>query len=104
MSAVTERWRSERVTAAIYHAGVKHDGVATVGAWAMWGDNRLHCLPDPRMALGEITCVLSPGGTVRGTACVAGRGPRKDASIWVLRRGGVFGNAPRTGDIEQGLR
>ena len=37
MSDVTERWRSERVTAALYDAGVKHDSVATVGAWAMWG-------------------------------------------------------------------
>jgi SAM-dependent methyltransferase len=37
MIDVTERWRSERVTAALYDAGVKHDGVATVGAWAMWG-------------------------------------------------------------------
>jgi ubiquinone/menaquinone biosynthesis C-methylase UbiE len=194
MSAVTERWRSERVTAAIYHAGVKHDGVATVGAWAMWGAdlrrmfadigrladspvgtaildvpcgggfafrglrpgqavhyvaadissymlvyarreacrrgmqdcvefveadvtalqfedasfdlcvsyNGLHCLPDPRVALGEITRVLRPGGFLRGTSCVTGRGPRKDALIAMLRRAGVFGNAPRTGDIEQG--
>ena len=37
MSDVTERWRSERVIAAMYDAGVKHDSVATVGAWAMWG-------------------------------------------------------------------
>ena len=37
MGDVTERWRSERVTAALYDAGVKHDNVATVGAWAMWG-------------------------------------------------------------------
>jgi ubiquinone/menaquinone biosynthesis C-methylase UbiE len=196
MSAVTERWRSEGVTAAIYHAGVKHDGVAMVGAWAMWGAdmrrmfadigrladspmgtaildvpcgggfafrglrpgqavhyvaadissymlvharreacrrgvqdcvefveadvtalqfedasfdlcvsyNGLHCLPDPRVALGEITRVLRPGGFLRGTSCVTGRGPRKDALIAMLRRAGVFGNAPRTGDIEQWLR
>ena len=37
MSDVTERWRSERVMAAMYDAGVKHDRVAMVGAWAMWG-------------------------------------------------------------------
>jgi len=37
MSDVTERWRSERLLAAMYETGVKHDGVATVGAWAMWG-------------------------------------------------------------------
>ena len=37
MTDVTEKWRSERVTAALYDAGVKHDRVARLGAWAMWG-------------------------------------------------------------------
>ena len=37
MTDVTEKWRSERVTAAIYDAGVKHASVARVGARVMWG-------------------------------------------------------------------
>jgi ubiquinone/menaquinone biosynthesis C-methylase UbiE len=195
MTDVTERWRTERLMAAMYETGVKHDRVATLGAWAMWGAdmrrmftdldrladtpagtsildipcgggfafrgltpgqdlhylaadispfmlgqartaatrrglndaiefveaditalqfpdnsfdlcityNGLHCLPDPRAALGELTRVLKPGGTLRGTSCVTGRGLRKDAFIAMARRAGVFGNTPHTGDIETWL-
>jgi ubiquinone/menaquinone biosynthesis C-methylase UbiE len=195
MTDVTERWRTERVTAAVYDAAVKHDRVAMVGAWAMWGAdmrrmfadvarladapvgtsvldipcgggfalrglspgqpvryvaadisphmlqlarreanrrevhdaiefieadvtalrfdeasfdlcvtyNGLHCLPDPRAALAELTRVLRLGGTLRGTSCVIGRGPRQDALIAILRRAGLFGNAPHAGEIETWL-
>jgi ubiquinone/menaquinone biosynthesis C-methylase UbiE len=66
--------------------------------------NGLHCLPDPRAALAELTRVLKPAGTLRGTSCVTGRGLRTDALIAMLRRAGVFGNAPRAGEIETWLR
>ena len=196
MADVTEKWRSERITAALYDTGVQHANVAKLGAWTMWGAdlgrmfadierladvpvdasvldipcggglafrglrtgqavryvaadispymlqrarreagrrrvqdaiefaeadvtalqfadasfdlcvtyNGLHCLPDPRAALVELVRVLRPGGTLRGTSCVSGRGPRQDAIIAMSRRAGVFGNAPHAGQIEKWLK
>jgi ubiquinone/menaquinone biosynthesis C-methylase UbiE len=66
--------------------------------------NGLHCLPNPRAALGELTRVLRRGGTLRGTSCVTGRGLRTDALIAMLRRANVFGNAPHAGEIETWLK
>jgi len=48
--------------------------------------------------------VLRPGGTLRGTSCVTGRGSRTDALIAILRRANVFGNTPHAGEIETWLR
>ena len=83
MTDVTERWRTERVMAAMYDAGVKHDRVAMVGAWAMWGADmrrmfadvaRLADVPAGTSVL-DIPCgggfalrVLRPGQPVRYVA------------------------------------
>ena len=83
MTDVTERWRTERVMAAMYDAGVKHDRVAMVGAWAMWGADMRRMFADvARLAdtpagtsVLDIPCgggfalrVLRPGQPVRYVA------------------------------------
>lgn len=195
MSNVTERWRTERVFAAIYDTAVERERVARVAGSAMWGTdtrrlfayiaqasdmpaessvldvpcggglgfrglrpgqdlryvatdispymlkrarkeaarrrvedqiefvaadiaalefadasfdvcltyNGLHCLSDPRAALAELTRVLKPGGTLRGSSCVTGRAMRSDALIAVFRRLKTFGNTPPAGAIETWL-
>src|ERR1700737_3441163 len=66
MSDVMDRWRSERVIAAIYDAGVKHDRVATVGARTMWGaDMRRMFAETARLAdvaAGTSVLVIPCGG------------------------------------------
>ena len=66
--------------------------------------NGLHCLPDPRAALAELTRVLKPEGTLRGTSCVTGRGPRSTMPDRHPAPCGALGNAPRAGEIETWLR
>jgi hypothetical protein len=68
MTDVTERWRSERVMAAMYDAGVKHDLVAMVGAWAMWG-------ADMRRMFADVARLAdAPAGTsVLDIPCGGGR-------------------------------
>ncbi|KBZ61898.1 class I SAM-dependent methyltransferase [Mycobacterium colombiense] len=195
MGQVTDRWRAARVASALYNTAATHDGVAAVGAKALWGlalhdllaevqrvgearagaqvldipcgggfafrglrpgqdcryvaadispdmlrrardratqlgmvglmefteaditdlpfqdntfdlaltFNGLHCLPDPRAAVVELARVLKPGGILRGSTCVRGRGRRQDRFVTVLQAAGFFGDTPRAGDVQRWL-
>ncbi|HEX5253676.1 MAG TPA: class I SAM-dependent methyltransferase [Mycobacterium sp.] len=66
--------------------------------------NGLHCLPDPRAAVVELARVLKPGGILRGSTCVRGRGWRQDRFVTALQTAGFFGNTPQAGDVQRWLR
>ncbi|MEE2855583.1 MAG: methyltransferase domain-containing protein [Actinomycetota bacterium] len=65
--------------------------------------NGLHCLPDPRAAVFELARVLKPGGILRGSTCVRGRGWRQDRFVTALRAAGFFGDTPHVGDVQRWL-
>jgi ubiquinone/menaquinone biosynthesis C-methylase UbiE len=66
--------------------------------------NGLHCLPDPRAAVVELARVIKPGGTLRGSTCVRGRGWRQDRFVTALRAAGIFGTTPQSGDVQRWLK
>ncbi|OBK93618.1 class I SAM-dependent methyltransferase [Mycobacterium sp. 1165178.9] len=66
--------------------------------------NGLHCLPDPRAAVVELARVLKPGGILRGSTCVRGRGRRQDRFVTALQAAGFFGITPEAGDVQRWLR
>lgn len=65
--------------------------------------NGLHCLPDPRAAVFELARVLKPGGILRGSTCVRGRGWRQDRCVTALQAAGFFGITPQAGDVQRWL-
>ncbi|WP_459966338.1 class I SAM-dependent methyltransferase [Mycobacterium sp. MUNTM1] len=65
--------------------------------------NGLHCLPDPRAAVVELARVLKPGGILRGSTCVRGRGWRQDRFVTALQAAGFFGITPQAGDVQRWL-
>ncbi|BCZ24558.1 methyltransferase domain-containing protein [Mycobacterium senriense] len=66
--------------------------------------NGLHCLPDPRAAVFELARVLKPGGILRGSTCVRGRGRRQDRFVTALQAAGFFGITPQAGDVRRWLK
>jgi len=65
--------------------------------------NGLHCLPEQRPALAELARVLKPGGKLRGTAVVDGKGLRHDAIITLFRRISVFGETTTAEQLRASL-
>ncbi|MEU8800764.1 class I SAM-dependent methyltransferase [Spirillospora sp. NPDC048819] len=65
--------------------------------------NGLHCLEDPALAITELTRVLRPGGTLRGTTVTRGTSRRHDALITLMQRRGLFGSPGTLTDLRTWL-
>ncbi|TMQ90467.1 class I SAM-dependent methyltransferase [Actinomadura soli] len=65
--------------------------------------NGLHCLPDPATAVHELTRVLRPGGTLRGTTLVRNTARRTETLYTFMRRQGIFGPSGTLTDLRTWL-
>ncbi|MFI0412182.1 class I SAM-dependent methyltransferase [Actinomadura sp. 3N508] len=65
--------------------------------------NGLHCLPDPARAITELTRVLRPGGTLRGTTLIRNTSRRTEALYTVMHRQGIFGPSGGLTDLHTWL-
>lgn len=71
--------------------------------------NGIHCFPEPKRAVAELTRVLKPGGTLRGSLVVNDAGFRYNAVITLFQHRGYFGPGCSRDDLldwlaEAGLR
>jgi SAM-dependent methyltransferase len=65
--------------------------------------NGLHCMPDPALAVRELTRCLKPGGRLVGDTIVRRAGLRQDLAITAFRRAGLFGPGGTADDVERWL-
>jgi SAM-dependent methyltransferase len=65
--------------------------------------NSLHCFASPEQAVSEITRVLRPGGMLRGSTVLTGRGRRQDILIRLWTGLGMFGPVGGAGELRSWL-
>jgi SAM-dependent methyltransferase len=65
--------------------------------------NGLHCMPDPALAVREMTRCLKPGGRLIGDTIVSRAGRRQDLVLTAFRRSGLFGPGGTATDVERWL-
>lgn len=65
--------------------------------------NGIHCFPDPEQALRELTRVVKPGGTLRGTLVVRDAGLRFETLYRLFIRRGYFGPGCTRNQLERWL-
>lgn len=65
--------------------------------------NSLHCFANPEQAVSELTRVLRPGGMLRGSTVLSGRGRRQDVLIRLWTRLRMFGPTGSAAELQSWL-
>ncbi|MFF2395498.1 class I SAM-dependent methyltransferase [Nocardia sp. NPDC058114] len=64
----------------------------------------LHCMPDPAGAIAAVGRALRPGGVLRGSTVLTGKGRKNDLFVSLWQRRGIFADVYPENELRQWLQ